>query len=48
MAVRELTDDETATVENILKILIGFNVEQAETILIVVKRELKERAVIDE
>ena len=47
MAKREFTIDETKAVEEILKILAGFTVEQAEAILKAVGSELKERAVIE-
>ena len=47
MAKRELNNEEQQTVENILKELAGFNVEQAETILRAVAAQIKERAVIE-
>lgn len=47
MAKRELNLEERQTIENILKELTGFNVEQAEVILKEVSSQLKERAVIE-
>lgn len=47
MAKHEWTDEELATVQEILKLLAGYTVEQAEAILKAVAGELKERAVIE-
>ena len=45
--MRELDKTEQTALEEILKILIGFNVEQAESILKEIRKILKERAVIE-
>lgn len=45
--MRELEKTEQDALEEILKILIGFNVEQAEAILKEIRKLLKERAVIE-
>lgn len=47
MAKRDLNTEEQEAVDNILKELAGFNVEQAEAILREVNAQLKERAVIE-
>ena len=45
--MRELDNTELEASEQILKIMAGFTVEQAEAILRTVKKMLKERAVIE-
>lgn len=44
---RELNNEEQQTLENILKELAGFTVEQSEAILRAVAAQIKERAVIE-
>ena len=43
----ELESDEQKSADDILKILAGYTVRQAETILKAVASELKDRAVIE-
>ena len=44
---RELNTEEQQTADEMLKMLAGFTVEQAEAILKYVSSQLKERAVIE-
>lgn len=44
---RELNTEEQQTAENILKEFAGYTVEQCEAILLFVKNQLKERAVVE-
>lgn len=44
---RDLNDEEQKTAENILKEFAGYTVEQCEAILLFVKNQLKERAIVE-
>lgn len=47
MSKREISIEEQESIDAIIKILAGYNLEQAEVILKAVAAEVKERAVIE-
>lgn len=47
MSKRELSIDEQESIDKIIEILTGYNLEQAEVILKAVAALIKERAVIE-
>lgn len=47
MSKREISTEEQESIDEIIKILTGYNLEQAEVILKAVAALIKERAVIE-